>query len=175
MPAWCRQWRLAVGADHVFRVACGHTRRAFHAAVGRYSAAATVFAGGGSGEAGGVRAPTARRWDPASPARFIEWFLCTCITCSERHAPWRCAALAAAENYADLCIRLMQMRRIATRHSAIADGVGDPSVNGCKVVEAAALSKALRRGCAARVHELTPSLTRDAHKRRNVVPAATAG
>lgn len=130
---------------------------------------------GGRGEAGDVRAPTARRWDPASPARFIEWFLCTCISCSARHAPWCCAALAVAENYADLCTWLMQMRRIATRRSAIAGGVGDPSVNGCEVVEAAALSKALRRGCAARVHELAPSLTRDAHKRCNVVPAATAG
>lgn len=122
-----------------------------------------------------MRTPTARRWDPASPARFIEWFLCTCMTCSERHAPWRCAAIAAEKSYADLCTWLMRMRRIATRRSAVAGGVGDPSVNGCEVVEAAALSKALRRGCAARVHELAPGLTRDAHKWRNVVPTATAG
>lgn len=27
----------------------------------------------------GRNAPSARGWDPASPARFIEWFLCSCI------------------------------------------------------------------------------------------------
>ncbi len=54
-------------------------------------------------------APGARGWDPASPARFIEWFLCRCITSSERHAPWRRAALPLAENYADLCTWLMHM------------------------------------------------------------------
>lgn len=108
LPKPVARRQKAAGALRAARVA-RHVRCARRAPAVRYRAAATTFARGSSGEAEDVRAPTARRWDPASPARFIEWFLCTCMTCSERHAPWRCAALAAAENYADLCTWLMQM------------------------------------------------------------------
>lgn len=45
-------------------------------------------------------APGARGWDPASPAHFIEWFLCRCLEALAPRLYWR---IALPQRCKDLC------------------------------------------------------------------------
>lgn len=59
--------------------------------------------------------PRARCWDPASPARFIEWFSCRCKSGLNRSTAWAVGWLGRRWAYADLCGFMRQCYALHTR------------------------------------------------------------
>ena len=174
MPAWRRQWRLAVGADQVFRVAGAYPPR-FSRGCGPLQRCCNHVRGRGQSR-GWRRARTHRA--PLGPR----------LTCAlhrvvfmHLHSGRRAAATKARRGIYN-CRKTMRIYApslctcgcVTARRGAIVRGIGNPGVDSGKIVERAAFGEAQRRRRATRVHQLAPGLAGYANKGRDVPPPATA-